>query len=219
MKPIEQINECGRLCIEYQKLQDSVTSANPNWGEDDPRHTLIEIPKKAVFNFRVTLCFINGELTIPEWWDKNVNFTSPEQRQSMYETYDIFQKAAHYFMFISHFESQIRKVFRLYKPGKCNDGLGPFRNVIDSLIASLGLSSFSSTIEFMVDIRNTLHNNGYYFPTNGKHKTHTFKGNSYDFVVGDPIDALPPKTFFGIVEEILLLTGKIVTHPDIIALK
>lgn len=88
------------------------------------------------------------------------------------------------FALFQNFYSQTEFTFRIIKRTNHTDSgkRNPFK-----LISEEYKIMDKKTCSLLNDIRNTIHNNGHYFPDDGTSKKHIFKGKEFNFTVGEGI--------------------------------
>jgi hypothetical protein len=71
----------------------------------------------------------------------------------------------------------------------CNNGTAPFSNIYHYLLTEINKKEYEVVLDFFRLIRNTVHNNGVYLPTNNpKPRGLTYKGITYRFEYSEPVD-------------------------------
>ena len=114
------------------------------------------------------------------------------------------------FLLFQNFYSQTEFTLRIIRRAKFpNDRRNPFK-----LIAEEFDVMPVDTALFLNDIRNTIHNNGYYFPDDNTDKEHDFLGKKFTFKVGKPIDTVTMVDILNIVEYVLNATIKLFEVED-----
>lgn len=220
MSPEQQIQEFEYLCYDYAHLFEKVTSKYPQWEKGkDPRLCLIVFPQQALISYRITLSFINVTLTDNDWWENNIDSIPVKIRQTSYTAFDLFQKYSHFVMFFSYFESELRRTYRMYKPAGCENGNAAFYSVFESLFIELKLKEHIPFLAFAYEIRNVLHNNGYFFHKKNKFKEHKYQGITYKFEEGVAVEFVTPTLLVNIYKDFIALTNKIISHEDICSIK
>lgn len=220
MNPVTQIQEFEYLCLDYAHLFEKVSVEFPDWERGkDPRLCLIVFPQQALISYRITLSFINATLRDNVWWESNINSIPFEARQSNYTAFDLFQKYSHFVMFFSHFESELRRIYRMYKPAGCENGNSAFYSIFESLFTKLNLKEYIPFLAFANEIRNVLHNNGYFFHKKDKLKKHSYQGIDYKFEEGIAVEFVTPSLLVNVYKDFITLTNEIVSHKEICSLK
>ncbi len=117
---------------------------------------------------------------------------------SLLSTYETLTISSLMFFSFSLFENGLRRIVRVIDPTACNNGSAEFKNIYEWLFARLRKEGWvyssgdpSHFLDLFRTFRNTLHNNGYYFPANAKNQEIEWSGNKYVFEVGK----IPP--FYG----------------------
>jgi len=78
----------------------------------------------------------------------------------------------------------MRIIIRGVSPGAFKDGRGNFKDICKTL-QSTNFSKYECLIELLRLVRNTIHNNGVYFPDKiGDNRPVTYRGITYNFIDG-----------------------------------
>ena len=100
----------------------------------------------------------------------------------------------------------MRLILKSVDSSVCNQGADNFDNICCALLKRTGLQTHFDLIEFFKLVRNTLHNNGVYFPNNPKDKSISYKGKNYFFQVGKKIDFVTWELLISLVSDIGVLS-------------
>jgi len=122
------------------------------------------------------------------------------------ENYMALNTGSLMFFSFSLFESGVRRIVRALDPTACSGGAAKFKGVYEWLFARLrrhGWNYQAGDPSIFLDLyrtfRNTLHNNGAFYPPSGKDQEVTWRGNAYRFQYA----AIP--NFYGWEFNIMLL--------------
>lgn len=92
------------------------------------------------------------------------------------------------FFSFSLFESGIRRIVRAIDPVACSGGAAEFKNIYEWLFARLRKNGWSyptdnpsAFLDLFRVFRNTLHNNGAFYPPNGRDQEIIWQGKTYQF--------------------------------------
>jgi hypothetical protein len=83
-------------------------------------------------------------------------------------------------------ESSLRVFVRSLEPTACAAGCAEFKSIYEWLMKRLGLQHHRDLLDLIRNIRNVMHNNGLFFPLSAKDAAITYRGTTYDFVMGKP---------------------------------
>jgi hypothetical protein len=109
-------------------------------------------------------------------------------------------------------------------PIACNNGTSEFLSIYNYLLKKLNLKQYNELLDLLRHIRNTIHNNGVYFHSDGKNKSIQYKGKEYKFWISKPVefpngvlsfllDLMPD--ILKMIEDVVYST-KIISHSKII---
>lgn len=103
------------------------------------------------------------------------------------------------FVLLHNFYSQTEFTYRIILRDKFPEikDKNPFNYIAERYGIMPGVSKFIN------DIRNTIHNNGHYFPSDNKSKEHIFLGKTFKFTVGQPINDVTMTDILNIINYIL----------------
>jgi hypothetical protein len=183
------INRFGKVGLDYFNCKERLIKSHPAWNQD--KDVRISVFSKCVNVFRsanLGMDFIMLDLTNDNWWQSKSTQTIPDEliKHSIRE-FDIFLKISFFHLFFSSIESSVRAIVQALDSQACNSGKDDFKNLYVWLLNRLELSKWNNLLDLLRCIRNTIHNNGIYFPKSGKNETIIYKGISYSFIVGSKI--------------------------------
>jgi hypothetical protein len=72
---------------------------------------------------------------------------------------------------------------------------------------------------FLNDIRNTIHNNGFFFPDDFTNKEHHFNGKTYQFIQGKRMDIVNIDDIFAIINYLLVQNSKLFKDEKLASIK
>lgn len=177
---------------QFRLDRNRLIAAHPDW--DTNRDARLTISGKAINVINSTLLgliFIDRYLLDRHWWDTQIPMSfTPDERRELGQSFETLMRIAFTDNYFSVFDSSFRCFLRALDPDTCNGATGAFKNIYDTLLTE----RLSSPVEYgiiVLDllrlIRNTVHNNGVYFPRDHSDKEIEYKGAVYRFVVGQPI--------------------------------
>lgn len=193
-----------------------------NMGLEDPRISiaghLLDIASAAFLN----LIHEKENLRFAAWWENHGFGTAVTAGivPGLLESYDTINTVSLMFFSFSLFESGIRRIVRAIDPMACSAGAAQFRNIYEWLFAKLrkdGWSYFPGDPSNFLDLyrvfRNTLHNNGAFYPPSGSDQEIEWLGQKYMFQY-----AIVP-VFYGWEFNIMLLRGLVDLNYSIMTSK
>lgn len=139
----------------------------------------------------------------------------PRKDVSIAERYIKETHMAIRFVLFQNFYSQTEFTFRIIKREKYStEQDNPFK-----LMGKVYGMFSDDESSFFNDIRNTIHNNGHYFPNHNTDKEYTFNGKQFKFSTGKVIDDVTMTDILAIVEFILDASIKLFEREDLATIK
>jgi len=205
----------------YQRL-------SPTFGpevEKDTRLTAFAHLGGLVDSTKLAFTFMNHQLLPLDnpWWD--------EIYRPPFQPFDVYARSVNINRFnnafiklgfliglFSEIESTFRILLRQLDPSACNGGKASFPFIFDALKKQLG--SFPADSDDLIKLlrlsRNTVHNNGVYFPESGKDDQVVYKSGTYNFVQGKPIDFVNWDWLFERLDDVRKLFNAVISNPKIL---
>jgi len=159
-------------------------------GLQDPRINvaghLLDVASAAFLN----LVHAKDNLRHAEWWDKHGFGAAVKSGivPGLLRNYMVLNTGSLMFFSFSLFESGIRRIVRAIDPSACYGGASEFKNIYEWLFARLrrhGWNRVTGDPATFLDLyrtfRNTLHNNGVFYPPSGRDQEVTWLGKTYRF--------------------------------------
>jgi hypothetical protein len=224
IKQIENIDVwVGELEQKFDKLAQEIWSSQQIYRKQYPTWESSLDARSAWFTGMLNECIpfalldlwhMRDNLTYPYVWQKafGVTLTENDWQQVIME-YDKHIRFASLHSTYATVEAIIRRVCeatdaQFYSPKK---SIGPITN---HLLEILELTSFKNLYKLVRTIRNSIHNNGVYFPRDGKDCTIVWNGD-YTFRVGETVEILDWDFLIQHWREINEAITAIVLHPKI----
>ena len=176
-----------------------------------------------VFNsLQLGLAFISKHLLHKQWWSAIATQDIPDIDKQIYvNEFANLTKIGFIQGIFSAVESSLRLLLRALDPTACNGGLAEFKSVYECLFKS-NLTSSSPDAIALLDllrlVRNTIHNNGVYFHPSGNDVTAIWKGNTYAFKQGKPIDFVTWELLIVVSNALRLLLRQVVEDAKLQAI-
>ncbi len=195
----------------------------------DARLTIYTRCLLVIDNALLYLVFQTFDIPSDSWWDTlSKIFTelginpltqkpSPDNRKSIMATLNIYWQYSAFIVLVSTLESFARTIVRKAYPGKCNDGRGKIMDIYNRLLGRK-FSNYECLLKLLTLGRNTMHNNGVYFPNRkGDNRHVTYKNVAYDFIDGQSVQYgnLTKLVFFDIAPDMLKMINDIVNSPKV----
>lgn len=232
---IEKIKEIDSKIIEL-----AISFKEKKWESYDTRFLLLQFLHELNTNTIIGFCYQSECISISNeknWWlekfphKKDVILSQNNFNQFSKERNDSFFKYLHdnyVINFYFEFETRIRNLVREIKEVKnINKKSKKVPAILEGDEAFYFISEgfFKNYLEFYIEdyevvkiyseIRNTIHNSGFYFPPDKKDKTLIFKGSSYTFKNEAPVNFIDYKLTFQIISALVDLIDITLNHNKI----
>lgn len=91
----------------------------------------------------------------------------------------------------------------------------PFNNIYSFIYNHLKLNKYSDLFYFLSLIRNSIHNNGMYFPDKQEEPIINYREKEYSFKIGKPISCGDWITLFNVTEDAIKALKDIIESKEI----
>ena len=212
------VNRLSEIGLVYFKSKERLIVSHPMWNQNkDVRISVFSKCINVLSSAGLGMNFIMLDLTDDNWWQSKAPNKIPAEfiSHSIHE-FDIFLKISFFHLFFSALESSFRIIVRTLDPKACNEGKDNFKRIYTWLLDRLKLQKWANLLDLLRCIRNTIHNNGMYFPHNDKNETIEYNGITYSFIVGSEIGFAWHQLldFMRSIEEMLL---EIIESPEVVS--
>jgi hypothetical protein len=213
--------------IKERAFQDrsKLVSQYPDWsrGSDARLYSL----GKIINIVERTQYLVNsiGKLMDDEWSDANLeNETQRNQdyRCRLVVELEITAKYGFGMSFFTLIETYFRIFLRTIDPTACKNATAPFYDIYNILrdeshlnLTNSDWDSALELLEFIRRIRNLIHNDGVYYDDKGVDKKVSYRGTSYIFRNGLPVDFVTWELLLVLAEDIRQLLVQVISHPKI----
>jgi hypothetical protein len=212
----------------FHNSQDDLLQKHKFDKKYDARVTIFSKCIVAIDSVSIGLLFRQYDMVNIEWWNK-ISQNEPELRipdvyslGMMCDGFSQFLLIGFFHSFFSAIESAFRIYVRKLDPNACNKGTANFESIYNYLFKELKLQQrqdYTELLDLLRHIRNTIHNNGVYYHTDGKNKSVSKKGKQYMFEIGKPVKFQGGTLNFllGLMLDILKMIEDVVYSSDIIS--
>lgn len=160
----------------------------------DPRTGVASNIRQIVSSVGLSCLHYDENLRSPAWWSAHgyANAAAkPEEIKAICGEYELALFGDLRLMPVSYMEAGLRRVVRALDPSACSGGTDTFEGIYGWLFKRLeggGWTWSEGDPRIFLDlcriVRNTVHNNGVFYPKNGKPISRTWRGKTYDFRTG-----------------------------------
>jgi hypothetical protein len=218
-----------KVDVELQALATTLNGQQSDWDawtSKDSRMAALAHIGMLIDSTNLALTFMNEDLLPLEndWWNEThkppfAGFNESHRAATVNTFNNAFIKQAFLQFHFSIIDTSFRIFLRHIDPTVCRGSTVAFRSVYTTLKART--TAFPTDSDALIDTlritRNTIHNNGVYFNKDGLNEQITFKGKTYDFLNGQPIEFVNWAWLFEMLEETLVLMVKVINDPQIIS--
>jgi hypothetical protein len=232
MEPKDLIRQLAVVSSDFNKTRNNYYNTHKSFQiKKDVRLTIYNHALVAIDSSLLYLIFRTFEMPSNSWWDSlrqkfadlqisNTRILKPspddlELRKKSVDSYWIYSA---FILLFSSVESSVRTIVRGVYPGDFNDGRGKLKDICIRLLHN-NFSKYECVLELLRLGRNTMHNNGVYFPEKkGDNRQVHYKNITYDFIDGQIVryGDLPKLLFFDIAPDILTMINDIVNSPSVL---
>ena len=158
----------------------------------DARITAYSKTINVLNSLQLAFTFISKHLLNDQWWETVARNTIPGPDKQIYANeFANFTKVSFVQGLFLAIESSLRLFLRAIDPTACNGGMAEFKSIYECLFRSK-LNTMPSNGIVLLDllrlVRNTIHNNGVYFHSNGNDASITWDVETFEFKQGKPVD-------------------------------
>ena len=218
----------ARLHAEAARLRNELLDSQSKMGVDyphlrlgfDARLTCFARLINVLGSFYLGSSFWLNSLLSAKWWQSSTNCPVSD-RQLLRNEFQQFLKLGLVHFSFSSVESSLRVFLRAIDPAAQSGAAAEFKRVYDDLLLRR-LSAAKPTAVELLDmaarIRNTVHNNGVYFHKSGLDVTQHYKGRSYDFRHGKPVEFAGWPLLLEITSDLGSVVADIARDPSIVGI-
>lgn len=224
------IDHIKRLLEHAVESRNKLFSQFEEMGLEDPRISICDHLHAVVSVTFLNLIHIKTNLRFSEWWEKQglQKAVTSGMVPGMLSNYMAMTNSSLMFFSFSLFENGIRRIIRMIDPEACSGGSAEFKSVYEWLFARLRKDGWkysagdpSSFLDLYRIFRNTLHNNGIYYPSNGKNQELKWRGKIYKFEISKKPEFYGWEFYIMLLQDLIslnheIMTSKIVTKLYII---
>jgi hypothetical protein len=194
------ISEC---VIEVLKIR-------PKWDkENDVRITIFYRINNSLLNSRLSIINLVSN-------SKILNTIPAEQINERLCEYDKFIRFSFFQNLISQIESGIRVIMRFINPTAYYSNQKPFQNIYQFIDDFLIIKKYDDILKMIRNLRNTIHNNGIFFPDNKIDREKIiYRGIKYLFENGKPVNCADWDTLTNLIEDMVIALKVILISPEI----
>jgi hypothetical protein len=181
LSPAERVKDLLRLVIEEYNRE------YPSWAQNnDARRSWFTGAKLVISTSQLGYVYIRDQLTDVTWW-KTKTIESNMMEEHVRE-FEIFLRYGFSNMLFTVTEETLRSVVRSIDSTACNGGTANFESIYGYLLKFTQKQQYVDLFNFHRLMRNTIHTNGVFRPSNNQDKSVLFLGKQYDFVCGEKIN-------------------------------
>ena len=115
-------------------------------------------------------------------------------------------------------ESSFRVYVRAIDPSACSNGTTEFKNIYTWLLNKTNLQENVALLDLLRNVRNTIHNNGTFLPSNGQSQTVLYKECSYVFNSGEAISFMTIELILLLIVDLIELIENIVISKPLVSI-
>ena len=214
---LDSLNQnLARIIGTFIDERDRLRKSHSDWPMYDARVTIFNKCGNITQTVYLAVVFMQRHLTKSDWWEEMETYgATKEDIQLTIHRFNQFLRTFFIQELFSLIEGSFRVFVRALDPNACNQGRDAFKNIYVWLLSRLSISSEIPLLDLMRNIRNTMHNDGVFLPTNDKDVVVEWKGKEYHFVVGKVIDFISWSFLLNLMPDISSLIGKTVESNEL----
>ena len=222
------LDHIKRLLSHAIKYRNKLFLKFKEMGLQDPRINVSEHLHDVVSVTLLNLIHIKENLRYSEWWEKQgfQNAVKSGMVLGMLSNYMALTNSSLMFFSFSLFENGIRRIVRVIDPRSCSGGSAEFKSVYEWLFARLRKDGWkysagdpSSFLDLYRIFRNTLHNNGIFYPSNGKNQELKWRDKIYKFEISKKPEFYGWEFYVMLLQDLISLNHEIMTTKLVAELK
>lgn len=191
-----------------------------SWSNDDARLTVFNKINRLLASINLGYFLMHSYIQKEEWWQKNQYLeATKESIENAANDFEMLFRIGLIHNLLYCVESSFRIYMRTLDPTACNNGRAEFQSIYRCLLKILNLQTSNlELLDLLRNIRNTMHNNGLFFPSNDTNQTVTYKGTSYNFEVGKPNDFVKTELIVELIPDLITLIESVVTTSPLVGI-
>ena len=223
-KLMEHIHKIQELRVGARGIKARVVYQHPEWNEaNDARLTVFAKLINVLNSVHLAMVLIGDSLLDPGWWIRTGGQLPDESDRRIYiDEFAMSAKLNLVVMAFSAVESTMRLILRAIDPNACSRGTAEFKGVYECLLKTkLSATPPDSTdlLDLWRTLRNSIHNNGVYFHKTWQNTAVAYRGKTYHFQIGQPVEFAGWPLLLDLGPDLLALVEFVVSDPIVVALK
>jgi hypothetical protein len=194
------------------------------WSKDsDARITVFAKCANVLRSTQLAVTYIEMKLHDRKWWEFVAGKDIPDKDIDHFRSeFDTFIRVGFIQLLFASIESSFRLVLMALDPKEYERKRRSFKLVYEDLLERTRLQCWKSLLELLSLVRNTLHNNGVYFPLHGGDCPAVWKRKTYMFRVGKPVDFVSWKFLLGLLSDLnemllaVMTSDKVAASPSVV---
>ncbi len=208
MRPLEQ------LIITLKNEQERILQRHPTWKATDARVTIFTKYANTLSSVNLGLIFehehfSHRQSSMPPRFAAMTPLPGDDSNNEL-AAFDRFLRVGCIQMQVSAIESSFRLYVRALDPTACKNGHSEFEPLYRWLFKRLDLQHYDPLMQLLLNVRNTIHNDGVYFHRLGHNKTLVYRGTTYAFEVGKGVNFLTWPFLVYLAEELIHMIIEVV---------
>ena len=188
---------------------------------NDARVSWLTGLKKILQNTQLSYLFIRDALSRPTWWQARVSEFEETEIATHIKEYEVGVRIMLIQLVQAVLEESMRRIIDQVDPVACKGraGRASFYSVYSDLLSRTSLERQQPVFNLLRLSRNTLHTNGVFRPVDGKDARVAFRGQTFEFRVGQRVGFLSLGLLLPLTEDVAVATYEIVTRPPVVGLR
>ncbi|SRR5258706_1165011 len=189
----------------------NLIQAKYGWKDDDARLTIFNKINRLLAAINIGYFLSYTYLRQKSWWKEHEAFGVDENGMRVAgDDFEMLLRIGMGVNLVSCVESSFRIFTKALNPSACSNGTAEFKSIYEFIFKQLGLQQLVTLLDLLRNIRNTIHNNGLFFPPKGQNQTVIYNGTVYHFEVGQLTHFVTTEFLIEILPDLLSLTEAVV---------
>lgn len=198
--------------------RDRIRTGFPTWPQNDVRRWAVSRFTTMLFLPVLGLYIMRVHLSHPAWWEQYASGCGDVLLQSGRDEFDRTIKAKLIIDLAGNLEHSFRLILRQLDPGnKANDFCALYSSLLRANNHYLRVlpTDWQPPLELLRLVRNTVHNAWMYSPESGKNTSITYRGKTFELVVGKQLDFISWDLLCDIAEDVLRIILTVVGDDNV----
>ena len=191
--------------------------AKYSWKDDDARLTIFNKLNRLLASISLGYFLMETVVQKKEWWKQNQPDLNDQSVTNAFDDFEMLFRIGLIHNLMYCVESSFRIYVKTIDEDVYKKMQGQFKSIYGWLFKKLNLQATNvELLDLFRNIRNTMHNNGLFFPTSGNDQTIIHKGITYKFEVGKPNNFVTTELIVDLTPDLINLVENVVQASPLV---